>query len=311
MDDPRVSVVLPTRDRWPMLSQALRSALEQREVALEVIVVDEASSDETPAELDLIEDPRLIVIRHTAPAGVARARNEAIAVARGEWVAFLDDDDLLAPDNFRIQLAVSGEPEVVMLYSGRVEVTEDLAVQHMTPPRDPENLAQRLLIGNVVGPPSGVMVRADALSSVNGFDETFSAVADWDLWIRLAGLGEARTSEEPLLAYRRHVGSMTVAKADEVLGEFERLREKHAAAAARAGIEFGGNFVGSWVAGRELAEGRRLRAALSYARMAVAERSRRDLLRVVAALGGRRVERLGRALESRATPRPEWLERYA
>jgi glycosyltransferase involved in cell wall biosynthesis len=306
-----VSIVLPTRDRWPMFSQALRSALDQRGVDHEVIVVDEGSADRTPSELARVDDDRLVVVRHDAPEGVARARNDAIAVAKGEWIAFLDDDDLLAPDNLRTQLVKGSDADVVMLYSGRVEVSADLTVQHMTPPRDPQNLAHRLLIGNVIGPPSGVLVRSDALARAGGFDESFSAVADWDLWIRLARQGEARASPEPLLAYRRHAGSMTVAKADGVLDEFERLSKKHAALAASEGVAFGGNFVGSWLAGRELAEGRRIRAALSYGRMALAERSGRDVLRALAALGGRPVERIGRALESRATDRPEWLERYA
>jgi glycosyltransferase involved in cell wall biosynthesis len=308
---PRVSVILPTRNRVSMLKQALRSVLEQEGVDLEVIVIDEASADETPAELRRISDWRLVVIRNDAPKGVAAARNAAIDVARGEWIAFLDDDDVLAPDNFRMQLARAGSDQVVLLYSGRVEVDEELSPQHLTPARDPQDLARRMLIGNVVGPPSGVLVRADALDSVGGFDESFSALADWDLWIRVAELGSAAISPEPLLAYRRHPGSMTVARADEVLEEFERLRRKHRKAAEAAGIEFGGNFVAPWRAGRDLAEGRRLRAARTYTRLAIAERRPRDALRALAALGGRRIERLGRAVEARGTPRPEWLQRYA
>jgi glycosyltransferase involved in cell wall biosynthesis len=306
-----VSVVLPTRNRWGMLGQALRSAFEQQDVDLEVIVIDEASSDETPAGLGRIDDPRLTVIRHDAPEGVARARNAAIERARGRWISFLDDDDLLAPDNFRTQLGHAEDPSVVLLYSGRVEVDEALTVQHLSPPNDPEGLERRILLGNVVGPPSGVLVRSDALERVGAFDESFSAMADWDLWIRIATLGPAKVSTEPLLAYRRHSGSMTVAKGDEVLDEFERLGAKHGPAAATQGIEFGAEFVGPWVASRDLAEGRRLRAARGYARLAVRERSRRNLMRALAAIGGRRLERLGRAMESRATPRPEWLERYA
>jgi glycosyltransferase involved in cell wall biosynthesis len=294
-----------------MLSQALRSALEQQDVDLEVIVIDEGSSDETPSELGRIDDPRLVVIRHDTPEGVARARNSAIDRARGDWIAFLDDDDLLAPHNFRTQLAHAADRQVVLLYGGRVEVDETLRVQHMSPARDPEGLARTILLRNVVGPPSGVLARADSLERVGGFDENFSAMADWDLWIRLARLGDARISDEPLLAYRRHPGSMTVAKADEVLDEFERLRTKHGSAAAAEGIEFAPGFVRPWIAGRDLAEGRRIRAARAYARMAIAGRSKRDVFRALAAFGGKRIERIGRAMESRATPRPGWLDRYA
>jgi glycosyltransferase involved in cell wall biosynthesis len=311
MSEPKVSLVLPTQNRWPMLSQALRSVLEQEEVELEAIVVDDGSSDDTTERLGRIDDPRLIVIRHDVPTGVARARNDAIERARGEWVGFLDDDDLIAPANFRTQLAHAGDPGVVMLYSGRVEVDDSLAVQHLTRGWGSHDLARRLMRGNVVGPPSGVLVRATALDRVGGFDESFSAMADWDLWIRLSRIGAGAWSPEPLLAYRRHAGSMTVAKADEVIGEFERLREKHRAEAAAAGVEFGSGFVPAWLASRDAAEGRRLKAARAFARRAVEDRDVRDLVRAVAALGGKRLERFGRAVEGRMTARPEWLERYA
>jgi len=294
-----------------MMRQALSSALGQEGVDVEVIVVDEGSSDETQARLAELDDPRLVVIRHESPKGVGGARNAGIARARGEWVAFLDDDDLLAPHNFRTQLSRAGDPAVTLLYSGRVEVDGDLRVLHLTPPRSPADLARRLFQGNVVGPPSGVLARSDALERVGGFDESLSALADWDLWLRLAQAGSAATSPEPLLAYRRHPGSMMVAGADDVLEEFRRLRDKHRSAAAALGMEFGAVFVGSWLPGRDLAEGRRLRAARGYLRLAIAERSPRNLLRAGAALGGRSIQRLGRAVESRTTPRPEWLERYA
>ena len=105
MTAPQVSVAMPTRNRWPMLEQALRSALGQEAVELEVIVVDEASSDGTPERLDRIGDERVSFLRHDTPRGPAAARNAAIERARGEWIAFLDDDDLWAPGKLRTQLA--------------------------------------------------------------------------------------------------------------------------------------------------------------------------------------------------------------
>jgi glycosyltransferase involved in cell wall biosynthesis len=307
---PQVSVALPTRDRWPMLKQALGSALDQQGVRVEVIVVDECSSDETPSRLQGIGDERVTVLRNEEPRGPAAARNAAIQRARGEWIAFLDDDDILAPENFRTQLAQADSDQVALLYAGRVEVDQAMTVVHRTRPGKPEGLARRMLANNVIGGPSGVLVRAEALKRAGVFDESFSALADWDLWIRVATVGSAAISPEPLLAYRRHPGSMTVARADEVLDEFERLRQKHREAAEAAGIEFGEDFVAPWLAGRDLAGGRRLKAARTYARLAVAERRPRDVFRALAALGGKRIERFGRSVESRATPRPEWLQRY-
>jgi glycosyltransferase involved in cell wall biosynthesis len=93
-----VTVVIPTRNRARLLAEALRSALSQVDVALEVQIVDDASTDETAALLDTFPDQRVKTIRLVSARGVAAARNLAAAEATGEWLAFLDDDDLWAPD---------------------------------------------------------------------------------------------------------------------------------------------------------------------------------------------------------------------
>ena len=307
---PQVSVALPTRNRWAMLEQALNSALGQHGVDLEVIVIDEASSDETPARLREISDDRVSVLRNEEPSGPAAARNAAIERASGEWIAFLDDDDILAPTSFRTQL--DNDPGgCVLSYTGRVEVDDKLAVMHLTRPAEPDGLERAMLSTNMIGGPSGALVRADALERVGAFDESFAALADWDLWIRVSAAGPVIASREPLLAYRRHPLNMMVTRADEVTREFERLREKHRDAAAAAGVEFGQSWLAHWTASRALAEGKRGAAARGYLRQAIAERNPRDILRAGAALGGDRLWRLGQAAESHTTPHPDWLERYA
>ena len=89
-----VSVVVPTRNRSALLPVTLRSVLAQRDVDVEVIVVDGASTDDTPAVLAALADARLRVVWQDAPDGAASARNRGAAEARGEWLAFVDDDDL-------------------------------------------------------------------------------------------------------------------------------------------------------------------------------------------------------------------------
>jgi glycosyltransferase involved in cell wall biosynthesis len=99
-----VSVVVPTRNRSALLELTLRSVLCQRDVDLELIVVDEGSTDDTPTMLAAVADSRLRVIRNDTPRGVSAARNRGAASARADWVAFLDDDDLWAPDKLTRQL---------------------------------------------------------------------------------------------------------------------------------------------------------------------------------------------------------------
>jgi glycosyltransferase involved in cell wall biosynthesis len=88
-----VSVVIPTRDRWPLLADTLASALAQEGVGLEVVIVDDGSASTMPVGTTF-DDPRVRTVRNEVSLGVARARNRGIEAARGEWVALLDDDDV-------------------------------------------------------------------------------------------------------------------------------------------------------------------------------------------------------------------------
>jgi glycosyltransferase involved in cell wall biosynthesis len=311
MPAPQVSVVLPTRNRASMLMQALSSALSQEGVRLEVVVIDEGSSDDTPERLERIDDERLRVLRHDPAKGVAPARNAAIARARGEWIAFLDDDDLWAPENLRTQLAAAGEGGHALSYCRRLEIDERGSVMNVSHRVRSDDLARRLLANNVIGGPSGVLVRADLLERVGAFDERLSALADWDLWIRAAAGGTAVACPEQLVAYRHHPQNMMTTDAPAIMAEFELLREKHQDAARRAGVEFGVAWLTRWRAARDLAAGRRLSAARGFFRSGVRLRDRRDLARGIGALGGGLFQRVGRSAERRMTARPDWLDRYA
>src|ERR671935_95170 len=123
---PEVTVVVPTHSRWDLLSTAaLPASLGQEDVDLEVVVVDDGSTDATAESLARIDDPRLRVVRHDRPRGVAQARNAGIAAARGEWIALLDDDDLWAPWKLRAQLDAAAAERAVFAYGGAAAVAED------------------------------------------------------------------------------------------------------------------------------------------------------------------------------------------
>ena len=101
---PDVSVVIPTRNRSALLGQTLHSVLWQRDVDFEVIIVDEASTDDTSDLLTTFSDNRIRVIHNNAPTGVASARNRGAKEARGRWLAFVDDDDLWSPEKLAVQV---------------------------------------------------------------------------------------------------------------------------------------------------------------------------------------------------------------
>jgi glycosyltransferase involved in cell wall biosynthesis len=207
---------MPTRNRWAMLEQALRSVLGQEGVELEVIVVDEASSDATPDRLEQLGDERVSLIRHEEPKGPAMARNAAIERARGEWIAFLDDDDLWAPGKLRAQLVRAEAGAHGFSYTGRIEVDDRLNPLRNRPAAKPDDLLRELLATNPIGGPSNVVIRRDLLDRIGGFDERLPPLEDWDLWIRAAIEATADVCDELLIAYRFHEANLSTTAAERI-----------------------------------------------------------------------------------------------
>jgi glycosyltransferase involved in cell wall biosynthesis len=206
-DRPDISVVIPTRNRRRLLALALASVLDQRGVRLEVIVVDEASTDDTVEMVRSIADPRVRLVRHAVPLGKSAARNRGIAESVGDWIAFLDDDDLWAPDKLRLQLQALRAERRAWAYTGAVNITDDHRILGGAPPRAPEEIAHSLpRVNGVPGGCSTVLVRKETLPR-DGFDGRYRLCEDWDLWIRLARSGPPAWVCAPLVAYRFHGGN--------------------------------------------------------------------------------------------------------
>ena len=136
-----VSVVIPTHNRSALLSRTLRSALRQVRVDFEVIVVDEASNDDTPALLSALDDRRVRVLRHEIPRGLSAARNHGAEHARAEWLAFLDDDDLWAPDKLFRQVSAARETGREWAYTGSVNIANGRIVRISPAPSEEEVMA--------------------------------------------------------------------------------------------------------------------------------------------------------------------------
>jgi glycosyltransferase involved in cell wall biosynthesis len=314
---PLVSVVVPTRERWPLLARrALPSALEQEAVEVQVVVVDDASTDETPRRLAELEEPRVTVVRRERSGGMAAARNSGIEAARGTWIAFLDDDDVWAPRKLARQLAAAREAGADWAYAGALAVDPSGVVldELYLPP--PERLGAELLHACVLpAGASNVVVRADALRSLGGFDESFVHVSDWDLWLRLIEAGPPAVVDDPLVAYLLHPTNMHVV--DDPSAELDALVRKHAAAVPPRAIRPDRAGYDRWVAGQRSRAGRHLEAARVYARAAVRHRSPGNLARAADALLGKRLSRGTRLLRrsadpaDRRKPAPEWLARYS
>jgi glycosyltransferase involved in cell wall biosynthesis len=205
VNGPLVSVVVPAYNAARTLPTTVRSVLGQTMEDLEVIVVDDGSSDNTVAVADSIEDPRLRVVRREN-GGASAARNSGIQEARGIWVAFLDSDDVWLPTKLDRQLAyVSAHPDVHAVQTGAYFVDDDLKILHerrCNASRDA--LWETLLFRNLPSFPSTLLIRRSKLDEIGFFDTELEILEDWEMAIRASRFCNLQSIEEPLSLYRTH-----------------------------------------------------------------------------------------------------------
>jgi glycosyltransferase involved in cell wall biosynthesis len=234
---PTVTVVIPTKDRFDTLLTTLSCVLAQRDVEVRVVVVEDGGSDGTMTRLQ-DTDPRVRALRHPRSLGVAQARNTGLAEVRTFWVAFVDDDDLWAPDKLHHQLqALAAQPQcrwacsAAAVFSGAGRI---LGIH--TVPQQPD-VSVALLRANVVpGGGSAVLAETTLLREVGGFDTSLSNLADWDCWLRLAQRSPLARVAAVDVAYRRHSTSMVHA-VERSERELEQLRATHAELYRAVGVD--------------------------------------------------------------------------
>ena len=166
-----VTVVIPTRDRPDLLALTLQTALWQDGVQTEILVVDDGEDVGTAELVRQVGNSRVRLLRNSGPRGVSGARNTGIAAAHGQWIAFLDDDDLWSPRKLRTQLDMVEQSGAAWVYAGDVTVDEELRVIGGAPPPAPETVVTELRRHNAVpAGSSNVVVRRDVLDTVGRFD---------------------------------------------------------------------------------------------------------------------------------------------
>jgi len=304
---PLVSVVVPSHNRARLLRRTLQSILAQHVTDLEVVLVDDGSTDDT-ANITAEVDSRIVVIRNREPSGVSAARNRGIAAAQGDWIAFCDDDDLWSPDKLSRQLMAAEQAGAGWAYSGDVNIDDNLRVLSGGPPWNPQDVVALLPRWNpLASGGSNVMVRAEILAAVGGFDPSLRRTEDWDLWIRIARTGPPVCVREPLVAYRFHRGNV-VTDPSEMVNEARRL-------AVRYRIPVDETAMQRRAAWSALRAGRRLLAVRHYA-SAIAAGDVRSIGRAVVALvhpavGNDRLFRFVARDAAWIAEAERWLEAFA
>jgi glycosyltransferase involved in cell wall biosynthesis len=213
-----VSVTIPTHNRGAMLHEAIASVLAQHDVGLELIVVDDGSTDGSCEDLgSLIEAARATaqvrfrLIRNAQNRGVAAARNAGVAMASAPLIAFLDSDDLWAPTKLRRQIDfMRTSPDC------QICQTEELWIRdgrRVNPGRRHQKRAGDIFVASLrtcLISPSAVIMRTELFRALGGFDEQMIAAEDYDLWLRILRHHEVGLIAEPLVTRRAgHPGQLS------------------------------------------------------------------------------------------------------
>lgn len=244
---PKVSVIIPVFNGASFVSRAIESVLSQTLPDLELIVVDDGSTDESPQVIRSFRDPRVLYLRQDNQ-GPNAAYNTGIYRARGDLLAFLDSDDWWLPRKLEAQLnRLQTAPEAGLVYCSTLKVDPNgdlLKTRHA----DTEGqVLERLLMNNDIAGPSSVVVPEGVVEKVGAFDGSLRRSGDWEMWLRIAAEFPIAAVREPLVCItnRSHShGKDIAASRDDSLRMLNRAfvsyasRKMHLQAKAFARVHF-------------------------------------------------------------------------
>ncbi|MCS5566140.1 MAG: glycosyltransferase [Methylococcales bacterium] len=202
MSKPLVSVIIPTFNRGYCLEESIRSVLEQSFIDCELVVVDDGSTDNTSELVRRFPAVKLIRLEEKNR-GVSFARNRGVVEAQGDWVGFLDSDDLWEQGKLATQVKwIERHPDLQMVYTDEIWIRNGVRVNPMNKHRKYSGDIFRYCLPLCIVSPSSVLLRAKVLSEVGGFDESMPVCEDYDLWLRIAKRYPFHFIEEKLIVKR-------------------------------------------------------------------------------------------------------------
>jgi GT2 family glycosyltransferase len=196
-----VSVIIPTYNRAALVPEAVSSVLRQQFAGQEIIVVDDGSDDDTRQQL-LPVLSRIHYVRQEH-AGVSTARNTGIGLARGEWLAFLDSDDLWQPDKLPRQMEyLAKHPDLRICQTQEIWMRNGLRWNPKNYHQKPSGHCFDALLERCLVSPSAVVLHRSLMEEVGGFDEDLPACEDYDMWLRIGWRHPIGLLPEPLVIKR-------------------------------------------------------------------------------------------------------------
>lgn len=245
---PQVSVVIPVFNGEQTIRRALDSVFAQTFSNLEVIVVDDASTDRTADIVAQYACDRLTIIRSTENRGAGAARNKGIAQARGRWVAFLDADDAWKPNKLARQIEfLDRSSKLVAACAAGYIIEKNGRCFTVELNLTPQRFRNDIVFGCTISPGSTLVVERYVFDEIGGFDENFRRLEDWDWLLRFSKRYDMEFVAEPLaeifLGWKKPPPG--VDKADSTLDGIRRMRMKHGSAfdSLRKRLQFKGSLL--------------------------------------------------------------------
>lgn len=226
---PIVTVVISTYNRQDHVCRAMKSVLTQTFQDFELIVVNDHSADRTEEVIKSFNDPRIIYVCHGTNKGGSAARNTGIKLAKGRYIALLDDDDEWLPLKLEQQVRKMREStsRIGLIYTGsQVYDEQKKRVLKINEPRYRGNVYQPLLSATILGSVSSALIKGECFDEVGLFDEGLSSCQDWDMWLRIATRFEFDFVPETLVRINRHGKQISTNYAALIPGRI-RMVEKH------------------------------------------------------------------------------------
>ena len=284
-----VSIVIPTRNRRQLLPETIATVLEQNRTDWELIIVDDGSVDETPTYLRSVDDPRCRSIRLAVSEGSSGAKNAGLALARGEFCMFLDDDDLLRGNALDLLCAALRASPAALAASGACRLFhEDGNSSRVYRPARPSvrSIWREVLFGWWSNSGQNLF-RTSVVREIGGFDVDLRATQDRQLWLDVSRRGLVCLVPDVVLEYRQHPNQMP--KGADIEAERQFIFDR---------------FVESLPVSQQV-EGRRIRRAATLVTQAEQARARGDF----AVATTRQLQALGTAPQLLSSPllaRPLW-----
>lgn len=232
-----ITVVITTYKREPsLIIRAIQSVLCQTFKDIEIIVVDDSPADypyRKDVEAAVLKCQKnsnisIFYIQHEKNCGACVARNTGMKHAKGEYIAFLDDDDEWLPEKLEKQIHVLISTDAALVYCGRIcknDITGESIAENVHFING--DVFNQLIYSNFIGSTSFPLLKTDCLKAIGGFDEQMQSAQDYDVWLRIAEKYKVNYVKEPLVIYHEHGGEQITSNPKKKISGLERINEKY------------------------------------------------------------------------------------